>query len=170
MAFAVVWQSTLSFRQTLHISCELGMDTTKTVQTMFGKQSYRNHIFSFPLTIYIVCTGVSNHYFRFYFIFYAKIASPKEGHPPLSQQSPLKVEIFKLSPLSSSRPFWKCGWKLEGRGGGLHTIYSFLFYSWAPSNWIFTEKRNCLNSTTISLQIWTAPVAQGLFLCIVWKV
>ena len=113
MAFAVVWQSTLSFRQTLHISCELGMDTTKTVQTMFGKQSYRNHIFSFPLTIYIVCTGVSNHYFRFYFIFYAKIASPKEGHPHLSQQSPLKVEIFKLA------PFLKMWLEARGEGGGV---------------------------------------------------
>ena len=48
-------------------------------------------------------------------------------------------------------------------------MYSFFFFSWAPTTWIFNEERNCHNSTTILLQIWTAPVTQGLFMCIAWK-
>ena len=55
------------------------------------------------------------------------------------------------------------------KGGGGCTIWmynSFFFFSWAPTNWIFTEETNCHNLTTVSLQIWTAPVTQGFFMCI----
>ena len=83
MVFALVWQSTLSFRQTLLISCKLGMDTTKTVQrVMLGKPSYQNPIISFSLTIYIVCTGVSTPPQKHHPLFLANPSSLKSANCP----------------------------------------------------------------------------------------
>ena len=59
-------------------------------------------------------------------------------------------------------------------GARQNTNFSFsqfiVFSSFHGPTWIFTVERSWHNSTTISLQIWTVPVNQGLFMCIVWKV
>ena len=106
-AFVVVWQSTLSFRQTLLISCKLGMDATKTVQRMFGKQSYQNPIFSFSLTIYIVWIGVSTPPQKHHPLFLAN-PSPLNRQtvqaPPLFRQSP-SLYWFFVSPLLKTQIF-----------------------------------------------------------------